>query len=148
MRPPLVQQGLLKVLSSKDKLPESMFDDEKKELEMKVHSAIQLCLADDVLPEVADEDIDVSLWLKLESLHMTKSLTNKLYLKQRLFTFRMKEGTSIKEHLDELNKILIDLKILMLEYMKKIKLSSYYAHYLLPLKILLIVCFMVEIHSL
>jgi len=41
---------------------------------------------------------------------MTKSLTNKLYLKQRLFTLRMKEGTPIKDHLDKLNKILMDLK--------------------------------------
>ena len=49
MRALLVQQGLLKVLSSKDKLPESMSDDEKEELEMKAHSVMQLCLADEVL---------------------------------------------------------------------------------------------------
>ena len=41
---------------------------------------------------------------------MIKSLTNKIYLKQRLFTLRMKEGMPIKDHLDELNKILMDLK--------------------------------------
>ena len=58
---------------------------------MKAHSAIQLCLADEVLREVADEDTTAGLWLKLESLYMTKSLTNKLYLKQRLFTLRIKE---------------------------------------------------------
>ena len=45
MRALLVQQGLLKVLSGKDKLPESMSENEKEELEMKAHSAIQLCLA-------------------------------------------------------------------------------------------------------
>ena len=111
MRTLLVQQSLLKVLSSKDKLPKSMSDEEKEELEMKAHNFIQLCLADEVLQEVADEDTVVSLWLKLECLYMTKSLTNKLYLNQRLFTLRMKEGTSIKDHLDKLNKILMDLKI-------------------------------------
>ena len=36
----LVQQDMLKVLSGKDKLPESMSEDEKEELEMKAHSAI------------------------------------------------------------------------------------------------------------
>ena len=77
---------------------------------MKAHSAIQLCLADEVLREVADEDTAVGLWLKLESLYMTKFLINKLYLKQRLFILRMKEGTLIKDHLDKLNKILMDLK--------------------------------------
>ena len=46
MRAFLVQQGLLKILSDKDKLLESMSEDEKEELEMKAHSAIQFCLAD------------------------------------------------------------------------------------------------------
>ena len=63
MRALLVQQGLLKVLSGKGKLPESMSEDEKEELEMKAHSAIQLCLADEVLREVADEDTAAGLWL-------------------------------------------------------------------------------------
>jgi len=53
MRALLVQQGLLKVLSVKGKLPEYMSEDEKEELEMKAYSAIQLCLADEVLREVA-----------------------------------------------------------------------------------------------
>jgi len=41
---------------------------------------------------------------------VTKSLTNKLYLKQRMFSLRMNEGRPLKEHLDELNTILMDLK--------------------------------------
>ena len=57
---------------------------------MKAHSATQLCLDDEVLREVADKDTAAGLWLKLESLYMTNSLTNKLYLKLRLFTIRMK----------------------------------------------------------
>ena len=54
-------------------------------LEEKAHSTIMLCLADDVITEVSDEEIAAGLWLKLESFYMTKSLTNKLLLKQRLF---------------------------------------------------------------
>ncbi|XP_020258627.1 uncharacterized protein LOC109835038 [Asparagus officinalis] len=92
MRALLIQQGLFKVLSGKDKLSESMLDDKKEELEMKAHSALQLCLADEVRREVANEDIAAGLWLKLESLYIIKYITNKLYLKQRLFTLRMKEG--------------------------------------------------------
>ncbi|KAK3016711.1 hypothetical protein RJ639_005649 [Escallonia herrerae] len=42
---------------------------------------------------------------------MTKSLTNCLYLKQRLYTLRIKEGTSISDHLDEYNKVILDLDI-------------------------------------
>jgi len=61
MRALLVQQGLLKVLSGKDKLPESISDDKMEELEIKTHSAIQLCLADKVLREVANEDTAAGL---------------------------------------------------------------------------------------
>ena len=41
---------------------------------------------------------------------MTKSFTNRLYMKQRLYTIRMKEGTPVFDHLDEFNRIVIDLK--------------------------------------
>jgi len=71
---------------------------------------IMLCLADDIITEIADQDTATGLWLKLESLYMTKSLTNKLLLKQRLFGLRMQEGTPLRDHLDQLNIILLDLR--------------------------------------
>lgn len=41
---------------------------------------------------------------------MTKSLTNRLYLKQHLYTLMMREGMSLKTHLDKFNKIIMNLK--------------------------------------
>ena len=76
-------------------------------LEEKAHSTIMLCLSDDIITEVAEQDTAAGLWLQLESLYMTKSLTNKLLLKQRLFSLRMQEGTSLRDHLDKLNTILL-----------------------------------------
>lgn len=40
---------------------------------------------------------------------MTKSLSNKLYLKKQLNSLRMKEGTQILSHLNSFNKIMSDL---------------------------------------
>ncbi|GJV02855.1 retrotransposon protein, putative, ty1-copia subclass [Tanacetum coccineum] len=40
---------------------------------------------------------------------MTKSLANKLYLKKKLYTFYMPDERNIFEHIDELNKIVLDL---------------------------------------
>lgn len=78
-------------------------------LEEKAFSTILLCLADEIIIEVSDEKTTASLWQKLESLYMTKSLTNKLLLKQRLFALRMQEGIELRDHLDKLNSILLEL---------------------------------------
>ena len=38
-------------------------------LEQKAHSTIMLCLADDIITEVVEEETSAGLWLKLESLY-------------------------------------------------------------------------------
>lgn len=90
--------------------PAYMNDADYKLQDEKAHSTILLSLSDEVLYEVADQETAARVWLNLEALYMTKSLTNKLLLKQRLFSLRMKEGSALKEHLDALNSILMDLK--------------------------------------
>jgi hypothetical protein len=43
---------------------------------------------------------------------MTKSLANKLRLKERLYTIRMVKDTSIQSHLNEFSSICVDLESL------------------------------------
>ncbi|XP_073138900.1 uncharacterized protein [Henckelia pumila] len=59
----------------------------KDELLEKAHSAIILFLGDRPLWEVAREESAAAVWLKLENLYMTKSLANRLYMKQMLYSF-------------------------------------------------------------
>ena len=41
---------------------------------------------------------------------MKKSLAHRLFLKKRLYTFSMKEGVPIQEHINVFNKIILDLE--------------------------------------
>lgn len=80
----LTQNGLRKELLGISKKPESMIVEKWDELDEKALSAIQLCLSKEVLREVVHETTATGLWLKLESLYMTKSVANKIRLKEQL----------------------------------------------------------------
>ena len=58
-----------------------------------------------------------ALWDKLGTLYQSKSLVNKLFLRKKLYNLRMKDGDSVKEHLNAFNTVVsqlasIDIKIL------------------------------------
>jgi hypothetical protein len=40
---------------------------------------------------------------------MAKSLTNRIFLKRKLYSLRMKEGTKIDDHLNTFNTLLVQL---------------------------------------
>lgn len=40
---------------------------------------------------------------------MKKSLANRQYLKKRLYTLQMNESVDLRKHLDEFNRIILDL---------------------------------------
>lgn len=87
----LVPKWMVKALQGKQKLPESMTDEEKEELLEKALTAIHLLNTDEVFRKVEEERTPAGLWLKLEQRYMTKSLANRLWLKHRLYHLRMKE---------------------------------------------------------
>jgi len=60
-----------------------------KQLLEKTHNTIFLSLDDNVLTQVLKDKIIKGLWIKLESLYMTKLLVNSLYLKQALYLYKM-----------------------------------------------------------
>ena len=93
----LVQQGMVKALYGTK--PEGMIDIDWKELEVKTMATIRICLGDDVMYHVLDEESPVAVWLKLESWYMSKSLMNKIYLKQRLYSLKMAEGLDLSQHI-------------------------------------------------
>jgi len=106
----LIQQKCEKTLKGDGTLPVTMSRAEKTEMVDKARSVIVLCLGDKVLREVPKEPNAASMWSKLESLYMTKSLPHRQFLKQQLYSFKMVESKATMEQLTEFNKILDDLE--------------------------------------
>jgi len=76
-------------------MPANLTQAEKREMIDKAKSAIVLCLGDKVLRDVAREPTATSMWAKMESLYMMKSLAHRQLLKQQLYSFKMVESKSI-----------------------------------------------------
>ena len=65
---------------------------------------------------VSGETTTKALWDKLGTLYQSKSLVNILFLWKKLYNLRMKDGDSVKEHLNAFNTVVsqlssIDIKI-------------------------------------
>ena len=103
----LAQQELDVTLEDK---PGEMSEADWKKLNRQACGTIRLCLVNDQKYFVMKESMAKELWNKLEDKYMTKGIENKLYLKRKFFGFRYVEGTSMPEHLNNLNKILVDLQ--------------------------------------
>src|SRR5436189_2232937 len=120
----LVKEGSYQALQEIRKKPSTMDEDDWKEIDVKAKATIILCLSDEVLYNVLNEDTAAGMWNRLESLYMTKSLSNKLYMKKQLYCLRVAEGTPILQHLNDFNKIMLALEVKMEEEDKALILLS------------------------
>ncbi|KAH9726310.1 hypothetical protein KPL70_008223 [Citrus sinensis] len=106
----LVTQGLGDALEASTKIEgkgvsSSKTPEQMAEIDKQAKGTIILSLADSVIREVAKETSVTGLMEKLESLYMKKSLANRLYIKKRMFTLKMTEGSSLDKHIDEFNQV-------------------------------------------
>lgn len=108
MKAVMVHQGISAAIS-KDEI--AKIEDKKilSNIQAKAHSSLILSLGDEVISVVSDEAKNIGIWEKLDSIYMKKSLTNRLYLKKKLYTLQMEESKELKKHLDDYNRIMLDL---------------------------------------
>ncbi|KAK1697022.1 hypothetical protein QYE76_013719 [Lolium multiflorum] len=59
---------------------------------------------------------DPALWLKLESICMSKDLTSKMHAKMKLFSHKLQEGASMMNHLSIFREIVSDLLSMEVNY--------------------------------
>lgn len=103
----LAQQGILKVLSGKQ--PAKVDDDKWEEMQQQATATIRLCLNDRIMYTVMEESDPEKIWKKLGDQFMSKTLTQKVYLKQKLYGLKMQEGSNLAEHINVFNQVIADL---------------------------------------
>ena len=114
---------LKKALEEEKKLPESSSAEQKqelskqiKEIDEKSYNTLILSFGDKVLGEVSKITIALFLWNRLETLYLTKTLSTRLFLKTRFFSFRMGEGQKLQDHIDDFTKLCLDLENIDIKY--------------------------------
>ena len=83
---------------------------------MRAASTIRMCLADEVMYHVMDEESSVAIWLKLEGRYMSKSLTNKLLRKKKLYGLKMAERSALAQHISMFNRIISHFNQVVLKF--------------------------------
>ena len=81
----LGKEGSHKALLGIEKKPSGMEDNEWNDIDFRAKATIILCLSDELLYNVMNEETTADLWCRLESLYMTKSLSNNLFMKKQLY---------------------------------------------------------------
>lgn len=87
-------------------------DPKKAMKDKRVRSLIQMSLSDQIIRKVLKETLALGIWKALERDYQTKSLPNRIYLKQRFASYRMDEQKSIEQNLDGFLKLVNDLESL------------------------------------
>jgi len=90
--------------------------EEEKRKDRKALSHIHLHFSNNILQEVLLEKTTTALWLKLESICMSKDLTSKMHLKMKLCTHKLQEGGSVSNHLSVFKEIVADLQSMEVTY--------------------------------
>ena len=103
-------------LESFEKKKKSQWTPEEQRKDRKALSLIQLHLYNDILQEVLQEKTATTLWLKLESICISKDLTSKLHMKIKLFSHKLQEGGSVISHISVFKEIMADLTSMEVEF--------------------------------
>lgn len=108
----LVYKELDLPLLGKDVKPSSMSDEEWKSLDRKCLSVIRPCISPSILFDVYQCKTAHELWSTLEQSFEQPSGINKMHAMKRLFLLKMKDGVTVRKHVNEFNSIVAQLKAL------------------------------------
>ena len=101
--------GYLEALNKKK--PAKVDDNKWDEMQVVLDTCatIRLCLSEQIMCHVMDKTSPKEIWDKLEEQLMSKTLTQKLYLKQKLYGLKMQEGSYLAENINIFSQLVADL---------------------------------------
>lgn len=111
MRALLIQQRVVEAVEGEEDLPCPLILKKKRNrLLSRRHKAFILSLGEKALRQVSKEKTAKAVQVKLEQLYMRNSPQNRLFLKQRFYSFRVVEVKPIEEQLHEFSNIVDQLE--------------------------------------
>lgn len=84
-------------------------DPQKVAKDVRVKNLLGSCLSDVILRKIMHKETALKMWKELEDDYQTKSLPNRIYLKQMFASYKMVESKTIEENMDSFLKLIADL---------------------------------------
>lgn len=81
----------------------------------KAYALLLLFLSDGFLASLQDENIPYKIWNKLERTYDTKRSVNQVFVWKILETIKQDRAVSMRHHIDEINKLILNLKLFRAE---------------------------------
>ena len=107
----VLQEGstLYKTSEKLEEGADPVLDPAKVAKDTRVKNLMGTCLSDMILRKVMHEPTALAMWKALERDYQTKTLPNRIYLKQQFASFKMDESKSVEENMDGFLKLIGDL---------------------------------------
>ncbi|CAA7062683.1 unnamed protein product [Microthlaspi erraticum] len=96
--------------SSDEDTEDIKLEEALEEKRKKARSTIVLSVSDQVLRKIKKEKTAADMLNALDKLYISKALPNRIYLKQKLYSFKMSENLSIEGNIDEFLHLITDLE--------------------------------------
>lgn len=99
----------MRIISDLVLWPEDILQDQREEMSETAISTIIFHLFYSIIRLIDKEDTPAKVCKKLEKMFQSRSLSNKIYMKERFFGFRMYHAKSLEANLEEFLNITIEL---------------------------------------
>ncbi|KAA0060284.1 retrotransposon protein, putative, Ty1-copia subclass [Cucumis melo var. makuwa] len=101
----LGSQKALKALEDPKELLATLTKSERETLEEVAYGTLIMNITENVLRQIIEETTAFVTWEKLKSLYEKKDLPNKMFIRDKLFSFKMNQNKNLDETLDEFKKL-------------------------------------------